>query len=340
MNEIITSDFPDRAAADKDKKVQRTCFSHLWSFFCSSTFLITGIGFAIALALLGATRSYGLASGFAFIYAFFWQRRATRQGCFMPVFIFMAFFTWQLLVVGALVYNTGLYRQIDFVQLRNDLKREAPELYEFGEKIVKNLGIDVQGMMTNVVDAARNAVAEFTRDPEEKRLIELEHAFQENPGSVSAVMALAEAYAARSDLASVKLAAALYEALVEVEPSDTCLAALADCYARLLRPDMAFAAAARRAWLPQAPLDRVARQIALLAITAGDLPRGIFELEKLLLLPTAETPAIKLLLAGLNHDSGNDARALALLHEIIAEVPAGFVTAQQAAKLQQIWQAN
>ena len=103
---------------------------------------------------------------------------------------------------------------------------------------------------------------------------------------------------------------------------------------------MAFATAARRVWLPQAPLDRVARQIALLAITANDLPRGIFELEKLLLLPTAETPAIKLLLAGLNHDSGNVAKALTLLDEIIAEVPAGFATAQQAEKLQQIWQAN
>lgn len=340
MNEIITSDFPDRAAADNNKKVGRTCFSHLWSLFCSSTFLITGICFAVILVLLNATRDYGLAAGGAFLIAFFWQRRATRQGCFMPVFIFMAFFTWQILVVGALVYNTGLYRQIDFAQLRRDLKREAPELYEFGEKVVNAIGIRGQGMMTNVVDAARNAVAEFTRDPAERRLIELEHAFQENPGSVSAVMALAEAYAARSDLASVKLATALYEALVEVEPNDTCLAALADCYARLLRPDMAFATAARRAWLPQAPLDRVARQLALLAITANDLPRGIFELEKLLLVPTAEEPEIKLLLAGLNHDSGNDERAMLLLNEIIAEVPAGFATAQQAAKLQQIWQAK
>lgn len=340
MNEIITSDFPDRVTAEDNKKVKRTCFSHLWSFFCSSSFLLTGIGFAVTLALLGATRNYGLASGFAFIYAFFWQRRATRQGCFMPVFIFMAFFTWQILVVGALVYNTGLYRQIDFVKLRSDLKREAPELYEFGEKVVNTIGIRGQGVITNVLDAARSAVAEFTLDPEEKRLIELERAFQENPGSASTVMALAEAYAARSDLASIKLASALYEALVEVEPNDTCLAALADCYARLLRPDMAFATAARRAWLPQAPLDRVARQLALLAITANDLPRGISELEKLLLVPTAEEPEIKLLLAGLNHDSGNDERAMLLLNEIIAEVPAGFATAQQAAKLQQIWQAK
>jgi len=340
MNEIITSDFPDRVTADDNKKVKRTCFSHLWSLFCSSTFLITGICFAVILALLGATHNYGLASGFAFIYAFFWQRRATRQGCFMPVFIFMAFFTWQLLVVGALVYNTGLYRQIDFVQLRRDLKREAPELYEFGEKVVNTIGIRGQGMMTNVLDAARGAVAEFTRDPAERRLIELEHAFQENPGSVSAVMALAEAYAARSDLASVKLATALYEALVEVEPNDTCLSALADCYARLLRPDMAFATAAKRAWLPQAPLDRVARQIALLAITADDLPRGIFELEKLLLVPAAEASTIKLLLAGLHHDSGNTERAMLLLNEIIAEVPTGFKTAQEASRLQQIWQGK
>lgn len=340
MNEIITSDFPDRVTADDNKKVGRTCFSHLWSLFCSSTFLITGICFAVILALLGATHNYGLASGFAFIYAFFWQRRATRQGCFMPVFIFMAFFTWQLLVVGALVYNTGLYRQIDFAQLRRDLKREAPELYEFGEKVVNTIGIRGQGMMTNVLDAARGAVAEFTRDPAERRLIELEHAFQENPGSVSAVMALAEAYAARSDLASVKLATSLYEALVEVEPNDTCLSALADCYARLLRPDMAFATAARRAWLPQAPLDRVARQIALLAITADDLPRGIFELEKLLLVPAAEASTIKLLLAGLHHDSGNTERAMLLLNEIIAEVPTGFKTAQEASRLQQIWQGK
>lgn len=340
MNEIITSDFPDRVTADDNKKVGRTCFSHLWSLFCSSTFLITGICFAVILALLGATHNYGLASGFAFIYAFFWQRRATRQGCFMPVFIFMAFFTWQLLVVGALVYNTGLYRQIDFVQLRRDLKREAPELYEFGEKVVNTIGIRGQGMMTNVLDAARGAVAEFTRDPAERRLIELEHAFQENPGSVSAVMALAEAYAARSDLASVKLATSLYEALVEVEPNDTCLSALADCYARLLRPDMAFATAARRAWLPQAPLDRVARQIALLAMTADDLPRGIFELEKLLLVPAAEASTIKLLLAGLHHDSGNTERAMLLLNEIIAEVPTGFKTAQEASRLQQIWQGK
>lgn len=340
MNEIITSDFPDRVTADDNKKVKRTCFSHLWSLFCSSTFLITGICFAVILALLGATHNYGLASGFAFIYAFFWQRRATRQGCFMPVFIFMAFFTWQLLVVGALVYDTGLYRQIDFAQLRRDLKREAPELYEFGEKVVNTIGIRGQGMMTNVLDAARGAVAEFTRDPAERRLIELEHAFQENPGSVSAVMALAEAYAARSDLASVKLATSLYEALVEVEPNDTCLSALADCYARLLRPDMAFATAARRAWLPQAPLDRVARQIALLAMTADDLPRGIFELEKLLLVPAAEASTIKLLLAGLHHDSGNTERAMLLLNEIIAEVPTGFKTAQEASRLQQIWQGK
>ena len=315
------------------QKAGRSCLSHLWGMFCSTTFLANGALFAFFLIGLQASRDLAFISGCIFLFAFLWQRRASRTGCLTPVFVFGFLIFWELVIVGGLFYQTGIYKQVDLNKVKSNLQRHAPEAYKYAEKFLENSAAQGKMLVDSAVGAVKNAVAEFTLPDATRKLIDLETAFRERPGDAGTVMALAEAYAARGDLASTRLSVALYEALVETEPSDVCLESLAEGYARLLRHDLAFSTALRRAWLPQASLGKVARQLAFLAVDGADLTRGIFELERLARRPDPEQEEIKLLLAALYKDAGYKENAMRLVDEILESAPETMAVNREAVAL-------
>ncbi len=339
MNEQYNNDeFNAHDTASRSNEARpagRSCGSCLFGLFCSSGFLLAGVCFAIVLFMLGAPRDYALIAGGIFLFSFFWQRKAARKGCFMPFFVFAMFFFWETLVIGVLVYQTGVYKQIDFEQIKSDLKREAPEAYKFGINLMDTIDKEGRFVYKSVSEAAIDAIEGFKRDSKDSKIVELETEFSDNPGNPAVVMALADAYLAKKDLAATTLAVSLYEALVETEPGDTSLENLAEGYARLGRYDLAFTTAARRSWLPLAPTGRVARQLTYLAVTSGNLNRGIFELESLLQQKPVESEEIKLLLAGLYKDSGNNAGAMTMVDQVLADTPAVLALAREAAALKQ-----
>lgn len=108
-----------------------------------------------------------------------------------------------------------------------------------------------------------------------RRLAEKEAAFRKNPSDVTAVLELADAYAAMGDAASASLALGLYKGLAELSPSDMMLARLADAYARLFRYDRAFTTALRRTWNPLVSPEGAISQILLFSLASGDWDRGI-----------------------------------------------------------------
>lgn len=296
-----------------------SCSSCLLTLVLSWLFLQFGTLFAAALAHFKVSPGYALAAVGIFLVSFFWQIRAARLGCFMPIFIFAAFLASESVVVCLALYEAGAFKQVDFTEARRSLEKNAPGLLEFGQRLF-NAGANLAKGRIGVGDA---------------RIAELEEAFRRNPGSPDAVLALADAYMAKNDLASIKLATALNEALVETAPCDAFLARLADAYARMFRFDLAFATAARRTWQPDGGFGKAARQIAWLAAASGDLSRGIFELERILRQNPAEPEEVMLLLAGLYNDAGNRQQARILLDRIIAETPAVLSVAKTAVAMRQ-----
>ena len=296
-----------------------SCSSCLFALVLSWFFLQSGMLFAAALVHFKASPGYALAAAGIFLFGFVWQFRAARLGCFMPIFIFTAFLASESVVVCMALYEAGAFKQVDFTEARRSLEKNAPGLLEFGQRL-ENAWANLAKGRIGLGDA---------------RIAELEAEFQRHPGSPDAVLALADAYMAKNDLASVRLATALYEALVETDPCDAFLAKLADAYARMFRFDLAFATAARRTWQPDGGFGKAARQIAWLAATSGDLPRGIFELERILRQNPADPEEVMLLLAGLYNDAGNRQQARVLLDRIIAETPAVLNVAKTAAAMRQ-----
>ena len=296
-----------------------SCSSCLLALVLSWLFLQFGFLFAALLAQFKAPPSYALAAVGIFLVGFFWQIRAARLGCFMPIFIFGAFLASESVVVCMALYDVGAFQTVDFTETRRSLEKNAPGLLEFGQRLF-NAGSNLARGRIGLGDA---------------RIAELEEAFRRHPGSPDAVLALADAYMAKNDLASIRLATALYEALVETDPCDAFLARLADAYARMFRFDLAFATAARRTWQPDGGFGKAARQIAWLAAASGDLSRGIFELERILRQNPTEPEEVLLLLAGLYHDAGNTQQARTLLDRIIAETPAALNVAKMAAAMRQ-----
>jgi len=126
------------------------------------------------------------------------------------------------------------------------------------------------------------ALEKEERARSETKLAEKEAVFRKNPADISAVLNLADAYAAMNDAASVSLALALYKGLAESSPSDMILARLADAYARLSLFDRAFTTALRRSWNPLVSPEGPVSQILLLAGAGGDWERGIDCLQQIL----------------------------------------------------------
>ncbi len=296
-----------------------SCSSCLLTLVLSWLFLQFGFLVTAVLAQFKASPGYALAAAGIFLVGFFWQIRASRLGCFMPIFIFGAFLASESVVVCMALYEAGAFKNVDFTEARRSLEKNAPGLLEFGQRLF-TAGSNLAKGRIGFGDA---------------RIAELEEAFRRSPGSPDAVLALADAYMTKNDLASIRLATALYEALVETDPCDAFLARLADAYARMFRFDLAFTTAARRTWQPDGGLGKAARQIAWLAAASGDLPRGIFELERILRQNPAEPEEVMLLLAGLYNDAGNRHQARALLDRIIAETPAALNVAKTAAAMRQ-----
>lgn len=136
-----------------------------------------------------------------------------------------------------------------------------------------------EGVFWTPKDAAAEKQA---REKLEKTAAEKETLFSDNPEDFSAALEFASACAALNDAASLALAKALYEGLAEASPSDTVLAGLADCYARLYLYEKAFTTALRRTWNPLVSPTGAVSQIVFFAGVAGDWDRGIDYLERIL----------------------------------------------------------
>lgn len=318
----------------------QSCGSCLFSLYCSLNFLSLGLLFAVLLAYFKAPIEYALVAGGIFLIAFLWQRRAARRGCFMPVFIFAVCLVSEFVVFGMLLYQSGAYQKFDFARAKRVIEKYAPGLYDSGIKALQTATEQGQQLYKSGLDTMQSALENFSQSDEDIRLAALEQAFQANPGNPDAVLALADEYMARNDLASARLAIALYEALVETDPCDVFLERLADAYARVMRYDLAFTTAARRTWLPHANSGKAARQLAMFAVSSSNFARGIFELEKILQLAPPESEEIKLLLAGLFVDSGNLVQANLLVDQVIADAPSELAVARSAAVLKNQLRGN
>lgn len=313
-----------------EKPRGRSCSSCLFGLIMSWCFLFWGICFTAPLVLLKAPTDYTVTAGCIFLFSFLWQRSAARRGCFMPFIILVLFLLSEFAVLGVLIYETEAYKKVDLKKVQRTLDEHAPGLYEAGVEALTT----VKAWSGQTWEAGREAVssviASLTENDDDRRLVELEEAFRNNPGNAAVVLALADAYMGKNDLASTQLAIALYQALVETDPCDAFLARLADAYARISRYDAAFTIAVRRTWLPHAMIGRAARQIAFLAASSGELARGIFELERILQRNPVESEEIRLLLAGLYQDSGNQEQANVLLDQVIEGTPPGLGIAETA----------
>ena len=318
MNDFYDTDMQINCV-EPEKKQGRSCASCLFGLVMSSWFLFTGILFSAFFIYLQAPAGYATAAGAIFVFAFFWQRRAARLGCFMPFFIIAAFVIAESMLLGMLIYETDAYKKVDLIKVREVVDTHAPGLYEaVGKSIAK------------AAKTIKTAVEGFRQTDDEKKLALLEDAFRNNPADPDAVLALADAYMGKNDLVSTQFAIALCEALVDSDPCDSFLMRLADAYARIYRYDLAFATAVRRTWLPHATMEKAARQIAMFAVISGNLARGIFEIEKILQLSPPESDEITLILAGLYRDIGNERQAQILLDSVITNAPAASTIATTA----------
>jgi len=296
----------------------------------SACFLLLGAFFTAPVVYLEAPAPYALACGGIFVVLFLWQLRASRRSCLVPFLLLLTLFVVESFTLGVMVLQTGVYERLDTPKTRAFLEKHAPGLHGSILGFCRDMATRGKQLVDSGREWARSAF-----EADDTRIAALEEAFRNNPGSPDVVLALADAYMTKGDLASIRLATALYEALVETAPCDTFLARLADAYARDLRYDLAFATAARRAWLPAGGCGKAARQIAYFAACSGDLNRGIFELERLLNLDPAEPEEVQLLLAGLYADVGNASQARLLLDRLIAETPGVLATAKTARQMRQ-----
>ncbi len=163
--------------------------------------------------------------------------------------------------------------------------------------------------------AKDSALEQEERADRERRLAEKEAVFRKNPSDFSAVLELADAYAAMDDAASASLALALYKGLAESSPSDMMLARLADAYARLFRYDRAFTTALRRTWNPLVSPEGAVSQILLFSLASGDLDRGIDCLLHILRERADERESVLPALAALYIEKSGTARDRSLREE-------------------------
>ncbi|NLF96319.1 MAG: hypothetical protein GX569_06235 [Candidatus Riflebacteria bacterium] len=321
---------------EQSQTEKRSCLARIYGLLMSAGFLLITVFIVTPLVFIQETGDFAL---FAYVVAglfFFWQRRAARNSLFKPLMIIALFLLLEVSVFSLLPdvhHPMDLSRQARAGMV---LAKYAEWLNSASDQTVAKIGRaakDLYSAGSESLHAAFDSLGSGDRS-----LVRLEEAFSDEPGNPAVVLALADAYMARNDLASTRLAIALYEALVETGPSDAFLARLAEAYSKIYRYDLAFATAVKRTWLPHAMMHRAARQIAFLAVASGDLPRGIFELENILRFDPVESDEIMLLLAGLYQDVGNKEKAREILGQLTAATPATTSAARTAAQLLQATQ--
>jgi len=312
---------------------RRSCLSRIYGLLMSAVFLLITVFLVTPLVIIQATADFTLFSFIITGFFFFWQRRAARKGflktpAIIALFLLVEISFFSLLPDVNYPVDSSKHSKVSKV-----LTKYGEWLNSASDQSFANLGPAAKKLVNSGLASLQTAFS--TLESDERKLVMLEEAFSNEPGNPAAVLALADAYMARNDLASTHLAIALYEALVETDASDAFLARLADAYSKIYRYDLAFATAVRRTWLPHAMMHRAARQIAFFAVASGDLPRGIFELENILRLAPVESDEIILLLAGLYKDRGNAQKAQELLDQLTANTPATTNTVRTAAQLRQ-----
>jgi len=315
-----------------DQEINRasksTCMACVFVAFRLTAYLSAGLILLFVLAFTKASPALFIMALVISVAGFIWQSIAARRGCIMPLVVFSLFLGFETIVVSTAFYQADPKSQ-NMVELRIFLDRYSPGLY----KGVSRAFSSVAEKSDRLVSSGLNALKNITVSNSDKNIAILERQFADNPGDAATVLALADAYMARGDIASVQLATSLYEALVEVCPSDSFMARLADAYCVINRSDKAFAAALQRSWLPHANSAGIARQIALIAVKCQQLHRGIFELERLLNHEPVESEEIIILLAALYIDAGNSQRAEKLLDFLATTVPAETKVYQEAVLL-------
>lgn len=334
MNDSVTGN-ENVSSQQTGNKSGCSCFSCLAGLLHYAFYLGAAGFLATFLLFCQASAGYVLLTAGILIVACFWQRRAARRGCLMPVVILAMFLFSEFFLLGVLLVNTDRQNNSNFKELEKFLAREAPGLYPAFSKALDSVSEQSRLVLDSGLQTLQGAMQSISMSDDEKKIATLEEAFRNTPGDAAVVLALADAYMGKKDLVSLRLATALYEALVETAPCDAYLARLADAYGKNLRYDLAFATAAKRLWLPHAMFAKAARQLALLAVTSGNLARGIFELERILQLQPVESEEIMLLLAGLYSDIGNPQQAQLLLDRVIAETPAELSVYQAAVSMKQ-----
>jgi len=302
----------------------------------SAGFLLITVFIVTPLVFIQETGDFTLLAYVVAGLFFFWQRRAARSSFFKPLMIIALF---MLLEVSFFCLMPDVHHPMALskqARVEKVLAKYGEWLNSASDQTIANLGPAVKKLVNSGFASIQTAFDSLGNG--ERKLAMLEEAFSNEPGNPAIVLALADAYMARNDLASTRLAIALYEALVETDASDAFLARLADAYGKIYRYDLAFATAVKRTWLPHAMMHRAARQIAFFAVASGDLPRGIFELENILCLDPVESDEIILLLASLYKDRGNEQKAQELLDQLTANTPAATNTVRTAAQLRQVAQ--
>jgi len=314
----------------------RSCLSRIYGLLMSAGFLLITIFLITPLVSIQATGEFALLAYIVAGFFFFWQRRAAHKSFLKPPMILALFMLVEIICFYMVPDEHHPFDIGKQAKVKQVLARYSDWLNSASDQTIAKVGLATKNLYNSGVESFQAAFDSLGSG--ERKLVMLEEAFSNEPGNPAVVLALADAYMARNDLASTRLAIALYEALVETAASDAFLARLAEAYGKIYRYDLAFATAVKRTWLPHAMMHRAARQIAFLAVTSGDLPRGIFELENILRLEPVESDEIMLLLAGLYQDFGNKQKAQEILGQLTAVTPGTTSAARTAAKLRQVTQ--
>jgi tetratricopeptide (TPR) repeat protein len=175
------------------------------------------------------------------------------------------------------------------------------------------------------------------RDAEglERAVTLLEQAVTDNPRNDRYKVDLADAYMYLNNELSVALAIDWYlDVLSRDGRNDALLARIAEAYARLGNYDTAFEYAGMRLKAGTDSAYPAALQMALLALDSRDYPRGIAELQRLLGQRPNEQAA-RLLLAAVEEQAGDKAKALALVQQVISAAPKDAPLAAQAQQMKE-----
>jgi hypothetical protein len=176
-NDLPDENCPDNSSGNisaREKSAEFSFFAALWWLFCMIVFLVTGLCFAGLIYLLEPEQDIALIAAGIFLFSLSWQNRTATRSFFKPLFIFAMFIFLEMLVVGFLALQPGLERKIDLKEVRNIIKREAPEAYQFLLKLSgKTDQADRHGLPVNnsTLEAAKKAIEGFKKNDRQRRII-------------------------------------------------------------------------------------------------------------------------------------------------------------------------